>query len=166
MKDPGERATASEAETLLAQAHDNPSGTPRSATSACAVGQLPSIDEERRRRAVGALATVERAARACEGEEAAYLGQAARIWAELDATRALRLCDEAERLARDLVAVTLGHSFRLVDLVEAQAPTDPEAAEVMARAVHEPPWQRATAWLAVARGWLRPQEQPQEQPSS
>ncbi|MFP3988844.1 serine/threonine-protein kinase [Streptomyces sp. E11-3] len=104
VKDPGRRATVEEAAVLLRAIAAGDSGhvpvltQPRSPGSDS--GEIP---DRRRRRAVGALAVAERAARAVEGEDhILFLARVAGVWACLDGARALRLTNEIERILRAL----------------------------------------------------------------
>ncbi|MFF9135518.1 protein kinase [Streptomyces sp. NPDC014806] len=102
VKDPSRRATIQEAGKLLEAVSGGGAGRRPKLVAPMQAPAIAPPDAQRRRRAIGALATAEHAARACEDEDerARLIAQAARVWAGIDAARALALADEAERGAR------------------------------------------------------------------
>ncbi|MFF4341838.1 protein kinase [Kitasatospora sp. NPDC001540] len=104
VKDPNRRATVQEAGALLETVTAGGSGCTLGPVASVAPVRPPAVaapDARHRRRAIGALATAEQAARACDDEEGAlWIARAAGVWAGIDAVRGSALADEAERAAR------------------------------------------------------------------
>ncbi|MEW2296217.1 serine/threonine-protein kinase [Streptomyces sp. NPDC006743] len=102
VKDPDRRATVQEAKDLLETVAAGSAGHAPKLDAPTRLPATTPADAQRRRRAIGALAAAEHAARACEDEDdrARLIAGAARVWAGIDPARALALADEAERSAR------------------------------------------------------------------
>ncbi|GLW69759.1 hypothetical protein Kpho02_20580 [Kitasatospora phosalacinea] len=119
VKDPDRRATVQEAGELLEAVSAGGSGCTPGPVAPVTPVRPPAVtapDARHRRRAIGALATAEQAARACDDVEGAlWIARAAGVWAGIDAVRGSALADEAERAAR----AAEGPMERLVLLAEA-----------------------------------------------